>query len=81
MKQINVNPDIIDLSHNGYWDREDFLEEMERVRKLIIELLANVREDYEPRPREIGYCLTVFEIIKDMEIIDGRQKEQKEDSK
>lgn len=71
---------IIDLSRNDYWDKEDFLEDVERVRKLFVELLANVDEDYEPSPREIGYCLTVFEIIKDMEIVDGRQKEQKEES-
>ena len=75
-----MSKDIIDLSRNDYWDKEDFLEDVERVRKLFVELLANIEEDYEPRPREIGYCLTVFEIIKDMEIVDGRQKEQKEDS-
>ena len=72
--------DIIDLTRNNYWDKEDFLGDVERVPKLFVELLANVNEDYEPRPREIGYCLTVFEIIKDMEIVDGRQKEQKEES-
>ena len=75
-----MSKDIIDLSRNDYWDKEDFLGDVERVRKLFVELLANVNEDYEPRPREIGYCLTVFEIIKDMEIVDGRQKEQKEES-
>ena len=74
------NRDIIDLSRNDYWDKEDFLEDIERVRKLFVELITNVSEDYEPRPREIGYCLTVFEILKDMEIVDGRQKEQKEES-
>ena len=72
--------DIIDLTRNNYWGKEDFLEDIERVRKLFVELITNVSEDYEPRPREIGYCLTVFEILKDMEIVDGRQKEQKEKS-
>ena len=72
--------DIIDLTRNNYWGKEDFLEDIERVRKLFVELITNVSEDYEPRPREIGYCLTVFAIIKDMEIVDGRQKEQKEKS-
>ena len=68
--------DIIDLTRNNYWGKEDFLEDIERVRKLFVELIANVSEDYEPRPREIGYCLTVFEILKDMEIVDGRQKQE-----
>ena len=68
--------DIIDLTRNNYWGKEDFLEDIERVRKLFVELITNVSEDYEPRPREIGYCLTVFEIIKDMEIVDGRQKQE-----
>lgn len=70
------NRDIIDLSRNDYWDKEGFMEDVERVRKLFVELLANVREDYEDRPREIGYCLTVFEILKDMEIVDGRKRQQ-----
>ena len=68
--------DIIDLTRNNYWGKEDFLEDIERVRKLFVELITNVSEDYEPRPREIGYCLTVFEILKDMEIVDGRQKQE-----
>ena len=71
-----MSKDIIDLSRNDYWDKEGFLEDIERVRKLFVELITNVSEDYEPRPREIGYCLTVFEIIKDMEIVDGRQKQE-----
>ena len=71
-----MKKDIIDLTNNAYWGREDFLEDIERVRKLFVELITNVSEDYEPRPREIGYCLTVFEIIKDMEIVDGRQKQE-----
>ena len=75
-----MSKDIIDLTNNNYWSKEEFLEDIERVRKLFVELITNVSEDYEPRPREIGYCLTVFEIIKDMEIVDGRQKEQKEES-
>ena len=75
-----MSKDIIDLTNNNYWSKEEFLEDIERVRKLFVELITNVSEDYEPRPREIGYCLTVFEIIKDMEIVDGRQKEQKEKS-
>lgn len=75
-----MSKDIIDLSRNNFWAKEEFLEDIERVRKLLVELITNVSEDYEPRPREIGYCLTVFEIIKDMEIVDGRQKEQKEES-
>lgn len=70
------NRDIIDLTRNDYWAKEDFLEDIERVRKLLVELLANVSEDYEDRPREIGYCLNVFEILKDMEIVDGRQKQE-----
>lgn len=68
--------DIIDLTRNNFWGKEDFLEDIERVRKLFVELIANTREDYEARSREIGYCLTVFEILKDMEIIDGRQKQE-----
>lgn len=71
-----MKKDIIDLTNNAYWGREDFLEDIERVRKLFVELITNVSEDYEPRPREIGYCLTVFEILKDMEIVDGRQKQE-----
>ena len=71
-----MSKDIIDLSRNDYWDKEGFLEDIERVRKLFVELLANTREDYEDRPREIGYCLNVFEILKDMEIVDGRQKQE-----
>ena len=71
-----MSKDIIDLTNNNYWSKEEFLEDIERVRKLFVELITNVSEDYEPRPREIGYCLTVFEIIKDMEIIDGRQKQE-----
>lgn len=71
-----MSKDIIDLTNNNYWSKEEFLEDIERVRKLFVELITNVSEDYEPRPREIGYCLTVFEIIKDMEIVDGRQKQE-----
>ena len=71
-----MSKDIIDLTNNNYWSKEEFLEDIERVRKLFVELITNVSEDYEPRPREIGYCLTVFEILKDMEIVDGRQKQE-----
>ena len=71
-----MSKDIIDLTNNNYWSKEEFFEDIERVRKLFVELITNVSEDYEPRPREIGYCLTVFEIIKDMEIVDGRQKQE-----
>ena len=71
-----MSKDIINLTNNNYWSKEEFLEDIERVRKLFVELITNVSEDYEPRPREIGYCLTVFEILKDMEIVDGRQKQE-----
>lgn len=77
-----MKKDIIDLTNNAYWGREDFLEDIEKVRKLFVELLANSSEDYDGNIQEIGYCLTVFEIIKDMEIVDGRQKqEQKEEQR
>ena len=76
-----MSKDIINLTNNSYWGKKDFLEDIERVRKLFVELLANSSEDYDGNIQEIGYCLTVFEIIKDMEIVDGRQKqEQKEKS-
>ena len=68
--------DVIDFSKNDYWDKEGFLEDIERIRKLVVELLANVSDDYEAHPREIGYCLGVFEILKRMEIVDGRQKQE-----
>lgn len=60
----------------SYWDTKGFLEDVERVRKLIVELLVNASEDYDGNTREIGYCLTVIETLKDSEIVDGMQKQE-----
>ena len=66
---------IIDLSRS-YWDEENFRNDVERVRKLFVDLVANVNDQYEVRVSEVGYCLQVFENLKDSEIVDERKRQQ-----
>ncbi len=64
----------IDLSCS-YWDEEGFRSDMERVRKLLVELLANVGNDYEISPRELGYVLRIFDLLDDEKFVDCRKQQ------
>ena len=71
-EKINPTDNMIDLSLS-YWDKEIFLKSVEKVRKLFIELLANVNSNYECEVNEIGECLMFFDMISDAEYRDVRQ--------
>ena len=74
-EKIDPNDNIIDLSLS-YWDKEMFLKSVEKVRKLFIELLANVNSNYECEVNEIGECLMFFDMISDAEYRDVRQTDK-----
>ena len=71
-EKINPTDNIIDLSHS-YWDKETLLKSVGKVRKLFIELLANVNSNYECEVNEIGECLMFFDMVSDAEYRDIRQ--------
>lgn len=71
-EKVNPNDNIIDLSLS-YWDKEMFLKSVEKVRKLFVELLANVNSNYECEVNEIGECLMFFDMVSDAEYRDVRQ--------
>lgn len=74
-EKIDPNDNIIDLSLS-YWDKEMFLKSVEKVRKLFVELLANVNSNYECEVNEIGECLMFFDMISDAEYRDIRQTDK-----
>ena len=71
-EKIDPNDNIIDLSLS-YWDKDTFLKSVEKVRKLFIELLANVNSNYECEVNEIGECLMFFDMLSDAVYRDIRQ--------
>ncbi len=64
---------IIDLSGSD-WSKQDFLQELEKVRKRFVWMLANTSPDYEDSPRLIGSCLQFLENVMEADIIDKRQQ-------
>lgn len=74
-EKIDPNDNIIDLSLS-YWDKEMFLKSVEKVRKLFIELLGNVKEGYDCEVNEIGECLMFFDMVNDAEYRDIRQTDK-----
>ncbi len=71
-EKVNPNDNIIDLSFS-YWDKELFLESVKKVKKLFVELLANVNSNYECEVNEIGECLMFFDMLSDAVYRDIRQ--------
>lgn len=74
-EKINPTDNIVDLSLS-YWDKETFLKSVEKVRKLFVELLANVNSNYECEVNEIGECLMFFDMVSDAEYRDIRQTDK-----
>lgn len=72
---INPTDNIIDLSLS-YWDKEIFLKSVEKVRKLFIELLGNVKEGYDCELNEIGECLMFFDMVNDAKYRDITQTDK-----
>lgn len=74
-EKIDPNDNIIDLSLS-YWDKDTFLKSVEKVRKLFIELLANVNSNYECEVNEIGECLMFFDMVNDAKYRDITQTDK-----
>ena len=64
----------IDLS-NSYWGPAEFRRDIKRLRSLVTLLLANCRDDLMLSPSEIGYCLSIFEMLQDEELVDCRKQQ------
>ncbi len=62
---------IIDLSGSD-WGKQDFMQELEKVRKRFVWTLANTSPDHEDSPRLIGSCLQFLEHLMEADFIDQR---------
>ena len=64
----------IDLS-SSYWGAAEFRRDIKRLRALVTLLLANCRDDLMLSPSEIGYCLSIFEMLENEELVDRRKQQ------